>query len=167
MTTNNHIPNLTELADLARETGDYLRINGLRCTTAESCTGGWVAKLLTDIAGSSEWFTGGYVCYSNQAKQSMLGVPAHLLAAHGAVSEEVVVALSEAALLKSAADIAVAISGIAGPGGGSVQKPVGSVWIAWSASDKPTKRQLFQLNGNRTDVRAAAVGYALRGILSI
>ncbi len=165
----NEIPESPELERLAAETGKQLLQQQLRCALAESCTGGLVAKLLTDIAGSSEWFEAGVVCYSNAAKHHFLGVPEHVLETAGAVSEEVVEALSVGALASTGADVAAAISGVAGPGGGSASKPVGTVWIAWAtagAGKTSTRAQRYQIAGNRDQVRRAAAGLALRGILA-
>lgn len=136
-----------------------------KLVTAESCTGGWVAQCLTAIAGSSEWFDRGFVTYSNEAKQEMLGVPADTLVAHGAVSQPVAVAMAEGALRHSHADWAVAITGIAGPSGGSVQKPVGTVCFAWACRDGRVAAGTSHFAGNREEVRARSVAHALAGLL--
>ncbi len=156
-----------DLAALAARLGEVLQQRGWRLSTAESCTGGWVAKLVTDIAGSSAWFDRGWVTYSNEAKQEQLGVPAAVLAEHGAVSEPVVQAMAAGALRASSGDVAVAISGIAGPGGGSADKPVGTVWFAWAdrAGEMRTLRRVFP--GDREAVRRAAVVEALGGVLGM
>ncbi|MDO6593422.1 nicotinamide-nucleotide amidase [Neptuniibacter sp. 1_MG-2023] len=133
--------------------------------TAESCTGGWIAQEITAVAGSSEWFDRGFVTYSNQSKHEMLGVSEHTLAQYGAVSEEVVIEMAEGVLLNSSAQLSVVTSGIAGPGGGSAEKPVGTVWFAWAVHDKPTRTAVFQFNGDRESVRKQAVRVALEGIL--
>ena len=137
----------------------------LRIATAESCTGGWVAQELTSLAGSSTWFECGFVTYSNEAKQSMLGVPASLFVSDGAVSESVVIAMAEGAVKRSRADLSVAISGVAGPGGGSPDKPVGTVWMAWHLEGEQTVTKCFRFDGDRTSVRGQAVAEALKGLL--
>ena len=131
---------------------------------AESCTGGWIAKVMTDRAGSSGWFDRGFVTYSNQAKQEMLDVPAQVLEEHGAVSRETVLAMARGALANSAAQFSVAVSGIAGPGGGSEDKPVGTVWVAW-AGEGFAEALCERFSGDRDAVRAATVQAALRGLL--
>jgi nicotinamide-nucleotide amidase len=159
-----NVPNDTALAALAREVGAHLRGAGRRLVTAESCTGGWIAKLCTDLAGSSDWFDCGFVCYSNAAKTRDLGVPAKLLEMSGAVSEPVVRAMAEGALERTGATVAVAVSGIAGPGGAVPGKPVGTVWfaIAQKAADRvECQGHLIQFGGNRDAVRRCAVEYAL------
>lgn len=153
-----------ELQPLSRQLGENLLERGLMIATAESCTGGWVAKALTDIAGSSGWVECGFVTYSNRAKTGMLGVAPDLIEAHGAVSEPVVRAMAEGALARSGADVAVALSGIAGPDGGSTDKPVGTVWIAW-AGRKPTRARVEVFDGDREAVRRQAVVAALQGTL--
>lgn len=150
---------------LAQQLGDALLARGWRVTTAESCTGGGVASALTDIAGSSEWFEYGFVTYANRAKETLLGVDAATLLHHGAVSEPVVRQMAQGALRAARADLAVAISGVAGPGGGSEDKPVGSVWFAW-ADSRGTATALHRLNGDREQVRRQAVVIALRGLLA-
>jgi nicotinamide-nucleotide amidase len=155
------------LYSLARELGEALSVAGLMMATAESCTGGWVAACVTDIAGSSGWFDRGFVTYSNEAKAESLGVPAELIAEHGAVSEAVVRAMASGALARSRAQVAVAISGIAGPGGGSPEKPVGTVWLAWQRAGRESvsRREVFP--GDRREVRRQAVECALRGLLEL
>lgn len=153
------------LEALAAATGDLLRGNGQRLATAESCTGGWVAMCLTAIAGSSDWFDRGFVTYSNDAKQEMLGVAPGTLATHGAVSEATTLAMAAGALRHSRADWALAISGIAGPGGGSAEKPVGTVCFAWAGPDGQLDAESCRFPGDRSAVRAAAVAYALHGLL--
>ena len=151
-----------------------LRAAGLKLATAESCTGGLIAAACTAIAGSSDWFERGFVTYSNQAKTEMLGVPAALIAAHGAVSAEVAQAMAEGALAHSKADLAVAVTGIAGPGGATPGKPVGTVWIAVARrgdgggagsdvrSGVITQTELLQLDGDRAAIRALTVQQALQ-----
>ncbi len=133
-----------------------------RLVTAESCTGGWIAKSLTDVAGSSEWFDCGLVTYSNQAKERLLGVSSQLLFREGAVSEAVVKAMAAGAL--DYGDAVVAVSGIAGPGGGSAEKPVGTVWLAWATREAEPLARCFHFVGNRCDVRLQAVSVALQGM---
>ena len=138
--------------------------------TAESCTGGWIAKVITDLPGSSDWFGYGVVSYSNPAKQELLGVPATLLIEHGAVSEPVVIAMAEGILRRSDADLAVAVSGIAGPSGGSADKPVGLVWFAWAVmGDRGlmVKAEQRQFEGDRDAVRRQTVALALDGLLDL
>lgn len=130
--------------------------------TAESCTGGWLAKTITDVAGSSQWFDCGFVTYSNQAKERLLGVAADTLAAQGAVSEATVREMVAGALARSRADWAVAISGVAGPGGGTPDKPVGYVWFAWGARRAIIRSACLQLPGDREGIRRQAVLFALR-----
>jgi nicotinamide-nucleotide amidase len=147
--------------DAAAALLDACRAAGLRIATAESCTGGLIAATLTAVAGSSDVVDRGFVTYSNAAKTEMLGVPAALIAAVGAVSEPVAERMAEGALAASAADLVVAVTGIAGPGGGSADKPVGLVWFALARAGTPplTRREVFP--GDRTAVRAATVAAAL------
>ena len=142
--------------------GITLRAQGLRLATAESCTGGMIAAACTAVAGSSDWFERGFVTYSNDAKTEMLGVPAALIAAHGAVSAAVALAMAEGALAHSHAGMAVSVTGIAGPGGGSPHKPVGTVWLAVARTGQPAKAELLQLNGDRAAVRLQTVARALQ-----
>ncbi len=162
------IPDDAALQVLARAAGQRLQGHGEMLAVAESCTGGWVAKVITDIAGSSGWFDRGFVTYTNAAKLELLGVPEVLLASHGAVSEEVVRAMAAGALDHSQAARSLAISGIAGPGGGSADKPVGLVWFAWAHDDGGRVRlrsahRVF--SGDREAVRRQAVAAALQGLL--
>ena len=135
--------------------------------TAESCTGGWVAQAVTAIPGSSNCFDRGFVTYSNLSKQQMLGVRAQTIEEHGAVSEAVVREMTNGALQYSPADLGVAISGIAGPGGGSDDKPVGTVWIAWQQRGDDPASSRYHFSGDREQVRQQAVDMALRGLLDI
>lgn len=153
-----------QLTELVSELAGQLGSAGLTLATAESCTGGWVAKLCTDQPGSSHWFECGFVTYSNRAKQTLLGVQAETLSAHGAVSEETVVEMVAGALVRSGADVALAISGIAGPGGGSEEKPVGLVCFAWGRRGLPARCESCRFDGDREAVRRQAVAYALRGL---
>lgn len=143
---------------------DLLRSRGERLATAESCTGGLIAGACTDLAGSSDWFERGFVSYSNAAKTELLGVPAALIDAHGAVSEPVALAMAEGALARSHADWAVAVTGIAGPGGGSAEKPVGLVWLAWMRRGGAAQAERHVFPGDRAAVRAATVARALAGL---
>jgi nicotinamide-nucleotide amidase len=147
---------------LAAPLAAALRARGWRLATAESCTGGLIAATCTALAGSSDWFDRGFVTYSNAAKTEQLGVNATLIAAHGAVSEAVARAMAEGALLHSAADVAVAVTGIAGPGGAVPGKPVGTVWFAWAGRDRPTHSECQRFEGDRAAVRDATVLQALR-----
>ena len=140
---------------------------GLQLAAAESCTGGWLAKVCTDAAGSSAWFERGFVTYSNLAKQQMLGVSEQTLQQNGAVSEAVVVEMVTGALRHSGAQLAVAISGVAGPGGGSGDKPVGTVWFAWKRELMPAVAGVFHFDGDRDAVRRQAVAQALQGLLDL
>lgn len=151
-------------APLLAELADRLTARGEMLATAESCTGGWIAKVLTDRPGSSAWFDRGFVTYSNQAKEEMLGVPADIIATHGAVSHETVVAMAAGALARSRASWSVAVSGIAGPGGGTPDKPVGTVWLAWG-TPQDVNSVCEHFPGDRNQVRAATVERALRGLL--
>ena len=156
-----------ELTRLAERVGRALAERGLMLATAESCTGGWVAKVMTDVAGSSGWFERGFVTYSNQAKQDLLGVRASTLQAHGAVSEQAVREMAEGALARSRAQVALAVSGIAGPQGGSPGKPVGTVWLAWARAGVAPRARLAQFPGDRAAVRRQSVLAALQGVLDI
>ncbi len=153
---------------LAESLVTALSSSGKTVTTAESCTGGWIAKAITDIPGSSSAFAYGIVSYSNGAKESLLGVQNSTLAEHGAVSSQVVKQMAEGALQLSGADIAVAVSGVAGPDGGTDEKPVGTVCFAWAVRTKSGitvdgEKQRF--DGNRNEVRVQTVAQALRGVL--
>jgi len=157
-----------DLARLSLRVGRHLLESGVTLATAESCTGGLVAKAVTDVAGSSQWFAEGWVTYSNDAKHLRLGVPVSLLKRQGAVSEATVAAMAKGALLRSRAGIAVAVSGIAGPGGAVDGKPVGTVWFAWAARAGrgvrvATLRKRFR--GDRAAVRLSAALCALQGVL--
>ncbi len=136
-----------------------------RVATAESCTGGWIAKTLTDAAGGSAWFEYGFVTYGNNAKQNMLGVPAGVLETYGAVSQETAEAMVGGALEAAGADYSLAVTGIAGPDGGSPEKPVGTVWIAWAGPNGQVVSELFHFDGDRDQVRRQSVSAALSGLL--
>ncbi|MDO8412686.1 MAG: CinA family protein [Gallionellaceae bacterium] len=153
--------------DLAEKVGAALKAHGYKLATAESCTGGAVAVAVTDIAGSSAWFERGFITYSNEAKQEMLDVAPATLAKYGAVSEAVVREMVSGALRHSHAQMAVAVSGIAGPGGGTLDKPVGMVWVAWGIQDGACTARLHQLPGNRAEIRMQSVHIALQGALEM
>ncbi len=155
------------LATLALRVGATLKARGLMLATAESCTGGWVAQAVTAVAGSSEWFERGCVTYSDAAKQEMLGVGAATLVRHGAVSEQTAREMAAGALSRSRAQVAVAITGIAGPAGGSAEKPVGTVCFAWSRKDAALCAQTRRFEGDRESVRRQSVIAALEGILAL
>ena len=149
---------------LVLDLADALRARGLHMATAESCTGGLIAAACTAVAGSSDWFERGFVTYSNAAKTELLGVPEALLRTHGAVSEPVARAMAEGALARAPVQRAVAVTGIAGPGGAVPGKPVGTVWLALARSDGATLSRLLQLDGDRAAVRQATVVAALRAL---
>ena len=152
----------SELMHLSERIGQALKARGATVTTAESCTGGWVAKVITDIAGSSAWFERGFVTYSNEAKSQMIGVKPATLEQHGAVSEPVVVEMAIGAIKAARADYAISISGIAGPDGGTASKPVGTVWFGFAsaAGEGITRCECF--SGDRENVRRQATAYALQ-----
>jgi nicotinamide-nucleotide amidase len=156
-----------ELLKLASRVGVALGRRGWMLTTAESCTGGWIAQCVTEVAGSSAWFDRGFVTYSNAAKTEMLGVDPDLIEAHGAVSEAVARAMAAGALRHSRASVAVAVSGIAGPTGGSPEKPVGTVWLAWQRAGREAVARCERFEGDRRAVRQQAVIAALRGVLEL
>ncbi|MBN8715736.1 MAG: CinA family protein [Xanthomonadales bacterium] len=157
-------PDDHDLDALARATGQRLLAQRQVLVTAESCTGGWIAKCMTDIPGSSAWFDCGMVAYSYEAKQALLGVRPQTLEQFGAVSRETVVEMVSGALVHSGATLAVAVTGIAGPGGGSEDKPVGSVWIGWKRRGGYARAELFHFEGDRDAVRRQTVATALRGV---
>jgi len=142
-----------------------LRTRGWKIATAESCTGGLIAAACTAVAGSSDWFERGFVTYSNEAKAESLGVPMVLIKTHGAVSAEVARAMAEGALAHSHATLATAVTGIAGPGGATPGKPVGTVWVALAQAGQPTQVELLTLGGNRAEVREQTVHHALKRLL--
>jgi nicotinamide-nucleotide amidase len=153
------------LEALAAKVGSLLCRNGQKLATAESCTGGWVAQCLTAIAGSSAWFERGFVTYSNDAKHEMLGVELVTLDTHGAVSEAVAGAMATGALSHSHADWTLAITGIAGPDGGSIGKPVGTVCFGWAGTEAGVEVDTRHFVGNREEVRYQSVVFALKGVL--
>jgi nicotinamide-nucleotide amidase len=154
----------SELRQLAQQLGERLRDAHEHLVTAESCTGGWIAKCMTDIAGSSDWFDCGMVAYSYEAKQALLGVRPQTLENFGAVSRETVIEMVSGALVNSGASVAVAVTGIAGPGGGSADKPVGTVWIGWKRRGGYARAETFHFDGDREAVRRQTVAAALRGV---
>ena len=155
---------MDQISQLASELGLLLKALNAQVTTAESCTGGGIAEAITRIAGSSAWFEAGFVTYSNQQKTRQLEVPEPLFTQVGAVSREVVEAMVRGAQRQSGARFAVAVSGVAGPGGGSPEKPVGTVWLAWGAGDEvSSERRHFP--GNRDEVRQQTVIAALEGLI--
>ncbi|WP_058554869.1 nicotinamide-nucleotide amidase [Thiohalocapsa sp. ML1] len=155
-----------QLDQLAAELGRRLAGAGFMLATAESCTGGWIAKCVTDIAGSSGWLDRGFVTYSNAAKQDLLGVSAETLAVHGAVSEPVVREMAAGALARSAAQVAVAVSGVAGPGGGTDDKPVGRVCFGFALPGAVTT-ETRSFSGDRESVRRQAVAHALTRLIAL
>lgn len=157
-------PTDAELSRLAEALGQRLRANHDHLVTAESCTGGWIAKTITDVAGSSDWFDCGMAAYSYEAKQAMLGVRPQTLETHGAVSRETVIEMVSGALVHSGASVAVAVTGIAGPGGAIEGKPVGTVWIAWKRRGGYPTAELFHFAGDREAVRRQTVAAALEGL---
>lgn len=138
---------------------------GWHIASAESCTGGGVAKALTELDGASAWFESGFVCYSNRAKEKLLGVPNTTLASFGAVSQQTVEAMAQGALTKTGAELSVAVSGIAGASGGSLEKPVGTVWFAWHLATGKTYVYSNCLKGDRHAIREQAINIALEGLL--
>ena len=156
---------MSELESLAAHLGRELLSRGERLATAESCTGGWVAQSVTAIAGSSAWYERGFVTYSNAAKVEMLGVPETTLERHGAVSEATARAMAQGALKNSSADWTLAITGIAGPTGGTPDKPVGMVCLAWAQRDGGCEALTCHFSGSRAEIREQAVRLALSGAL--
>lgn len=155
----------SELTTLSQQLGQALSERGLTLATAESCTGGWVAEVVTDTAGSSGWFDRGFITYSNQAKADMLGVRTDTLALFGAVSEETAQEMAAGAIAHSSADWAISITGIAGPGGGSSVKPVGTVCFGWCRRGGTPGSETMHFSGERRTIRQQAVVHVLRGLL--
>jgi len=153
------------LDTLAPAVGARLKAARLTLATAESCTGGWVAQAVTTVSGSSEWFDRGFITYSNEAKQEMLGVRGETLARHGAVSEETAREMASGALARSRAGVALAVTGVAGPTGGTAVKPVGMVCFAWAQRGTPPQSETRRLSGDRGEVRRQSVIIALEGLL--
>ena len=160
----NSVPDDDVLRRLAVDLGERLRAGRHRLVSAESCTGGWIAKTVTDIAGSSDWFDCGMVVYSYEAKQALLGVRPETLETHGAVSRETAIEMVSGALVHSGASVAVAVTGIAGPGGGSEDKPVGTVWVAWKRRGGYALAEVFHFDGDRDAIRRQTVAVAMQGL---
>ena len=156
-----------ELHALAQAVAECLIARGQTLVAAESCTGGWIAKVLTDVPGSSTWFECGVVAYSYEAKEALLGVRPETLEHHGAVSREAVIEMVSGALARFGATVAVAVTGIAGPTGGMPDKPVGTVWIGWKRRGGYAQTELFHFDGDREAVRRQTVSAALRGVQKI
>jgi len=155
------------ITELARALGRACKRRGVDVVTAESCTGGGAAAAITRISGSAKWFERGFVTYTNTAKKEMLGVSQRTLGDHGAVSEEVAREMARGALKKSPADVSVAITGIAGPTGGSRTKPVGLVWFAWGARKGAVQTRVFRFKGDRLEIRRQSVAVALQGLIDL
>lgn len=152
--------------ELAKQLGQALNTCGKVIATAESCTGGWIAQVITSVPGASVWFERGFVVYSNTAKREMLGVDAATLSQFGAVSEATAEAMAFGALTHSNATLAVSVTGLAGPGGGSPEKPVGTVCIAWAEKPRSVQAKTFHFDGDREAVRCQAVVTAIEGLLA-
>jgi len=159
------VPDDTELAQLVDALASGLTGRGWKLATAESCTGGWIAKCCTDRAGSSQWFERGVVSYSNSAKQELLGVDAGALEREGAVSSAVALQMAAGVRRRAGVEAAVAVTGIAGPDGGSAEKPVGTVWLAWDVGARPAEAVCEAFRGGREAVRRQTVACALQGLL--
>lgn len=155
----------TELLQLSLRVGAALSARGLHLATAESCTGGWIAEIVTAVSGSSGWFECGFVTYSNASKQNLLGVPETTLQAHGAVSAETVAAMVAGALARSGAELALAVSGVAGPTGGTPEKPVGTVCFGWGRQGEAGATEIRRFSGDREAIRRQAAVHALTGLL--
>ncbi|MGI9275714.1 MAG: CinA family protein [Endozoicomonas sp.] len=153
-----------ELTNLARLLAEKLQKTGLRLATAESCTGGWISQVLTAISGSSVWFEGGIVSYSNGMKCNLLGVSPETISTQGAVSQEVVEEMAQGVASRLRVPLSVSVSGIAGPGGGTEDKPVGTVWIGW-CFDSRVSSGAYRFEGNREQVRRQTVAVALEGLI--
>lgn len=160
-------PTDAELYQLAVAAGQALHGRGMCLATAESCTGGWVGMMMTAVPGSSAWYDRGFITYSNDAKHAQLGVSMVTIDSAGAVSVATVREMAAGALQHSLADMAVSISGIAGPGGATPQKPVGTVCIGWAIRDGAALETIYHFDGNRDEIRADAVAAALRGVIAL
>ena len=163
---NHDVVTLADASGTAEELARELLRQGSRLVTAESCTGGGIAYVLTSIPGSSNWFERGFITYSNASKREILQIGAEILDRHGAVSEPVVVAMAEAALARSRADYSIAVTGIAGPDGGSKEKPVGTVWFGWSRGAGQTRTLTHCFEGDRRAVREQTIAFAIEGLLT-
>ena len=159
------VPADARLEKLVEDLAQRLSARGWNMATAESCTGGWIAKCCTDLAGSSAWFERGFVTYSNAAKMDSLGVDAGVLQESGAVSREVALQMAEGARRRTGVDIAVAVTGVAGPDGGTPEKPVGTVWFAWSCNGQAPEAELTRFKGDRDEVRRQSVAHAVQGVI--
>lgn len=159
--------NEDDITLMAQKMGRLARKHGLYIATAESCTGGGIAAAITRIPGSAKWFDRGFVTYHNLAKHQMLGVREETLHQYGAVSEQVARQMAAGALRRSQATVSVAVTGIAGPGGGTRAKPVGTVWFAWAAKNNPVQSRMFRFKGDRYEVRRQTVAMALQGIIDL
>ena len=156
-----------QITELARRLGRACKRRGVEVTTAESCTGGGIAAAITRVSGSAKWFDRGFVTYANDAKRQMLGVKQRTLKNHGAVSEPVAQEMARGALAHSPSDVAVAVTGIAGPTGASPGKPVGLVWFAWAVRGGEVQARSFVFKGGRVEVRRQAVATALQGLIDL
>ena len=156
-----------DLFELSVRVGEVLRGRGWMLATAESCTGGWIGECITMVAGSSTWYDRGFITYSNEAKMQMLGVREATLRVHGAVSEHVVLEMARGTLTYSRAQVGVSVSGVAGPGGGTPDKPVGTVCIGWALADGQVRAGDFRFDGDRESVRRQSVVAALRGVIDL
>lgn len=165
--TNKNAADDSVLFELAANVGEALKAQGLMLATAESCTGGWIAQACTAVPGSSNWFERGFVTYTYISKREMLGVSQETLGAHGAVSEQTVREMVAGALANSHAQVAVSVSGTAGPTGGTPEKPVGTVCFAWAVKNGEPKSAVKRFNGDREAVRRQAVRFALEGLLGL
>lgn len=154
------------LIGLAEQLGHFLKTNNKKIATAESCTGGWIAQCITEVPGSSAWFDRGFITYSNSAKIQMLGVLPETLLVHGAVSAETALEMVTGALTHSEADCAISVTGIAGPDGGSKEKPVGTIYIAWQTKNESAKIKKMLFTGTRQQIREQTVITAIEGVLS-
>jgi nicotinamide-nucleotide amidase len=161
------VPTDGELSSLATKVAAVMQQHKLMLASAESCTGGWIAKVLTDLSGSSAWFEAGVVSYSNEAKMSLLGVKRETLELTGAVSEATVREMASGTLERLHAGVAMAVTGIAGPTGGTPEKPVGTVWIGWQRQGSEAHAKLFHFPGDRNAVRRQTVAAALEGVLAL
>ena len=157
----------TPIHSLAVQLGHSLQAVGWRMATAESCTAGGIAEAITSVPGSSAWFVGGIIAYNNHIKQHLLGIESEMISKHGAVSEMTARKMAHGVLMRVRAEVSVAVTGIAGPSGGSPDKPVGTVWLAWSCHGDDTIAQLCHFKGNRHQVRNQTTVQALRGLLAI
>lgn len=156
---------MNSIPELVNQLAKTLLQHQWHCVVAESCTGGALAAAMTEVAGSSQWFERGFVTYSNESKMELLGVSEDVISSYGAVSEETVCAMAQGALHASHAEVSVAISGVAGPGGGSLDKPVGTVWIAWASKISLPHAQCYVFKGDRHSIRQQAVQVALEGLI--